>query len=118
MKNINKTLFFYFILKTDNKLNIISKSNKTYFNSLKNNYFGNIETKIVSKDGFLILLQNNIDMSLIDFTDSKITFNLEKDCFENINPKYIGKKLEFNITNNEHNIKAISVVFESKEFLI
>ncbi len=118
MNNINKTLFFYFIIKTDNRLDIINNNNKTYFNSLKNDFLGDISHGILSKDEFLIHLQNNIDLLLINSFHSKIVFELDKDCFKKINPKYIGKKLEFHLITKNNKIYVKSVIFENNEFLI
>ncbi len=59
--NINKTLFFYYIIKTDNALEIICNNKKTYFNTLLINYFGEIIPEIQNKHDFLLILQNDIN---------------------------------------------------------
>ncbi|WP_148138459.1 hypothetical protein [Flavobacterium psychrophilum] len=117
MEKLNKALFYYFILQTDNKLDIISKTNKTYFNSIKISYYGIIKETIIDKEQFMIELQNIINLNLINKFESKIIFELNHNISEKIKNKYLNKKLEFELEKDELNILIKKVLFENKMVL-
>ena len=115
---IKKTLFFYFIIKIDDSLNIISKSKETYFNKLKLNYFGHIEKEIKDKDEFLNILLQKINDQFSNEFSSIQKFNIDETLIEDINPNYRGKEIAFNLSRNENSVSVDSVEYNNSIFLL
>ena len=111
-KDIKRTLFFYYIIKTDNALEIID-NNKTYFNALLISYFGEIIPKIQNKQDFLVFLQNEINNLMQESFKSTVTVVLDKTISTNLSSKNVGKKIEFILIKEGNKFNIKSIVFEN-----
>lgn len=101
--NLDKTLFYFYILKTLNE----NKISKISFNSILINYFGDINKGIRDIDEFRDFLQIRLNDDLVDNFKSEIEIKL--DSTYKIKGYKAGDKISFKLQLIDKNINVLSL---------